>query len=101
MINRLVEIGEQIRGFIKQSDLNISDDVFLTEVMTTYRGELASQSRPNYKLDWEKKQEVKKASEKQIAYIQNLADQKGKDIKISKDLTYIEASKMIEELKNG
>lgn len=101
MINELIRIVEDLRKVVKQQNLNVSDDNLFTNACQFLRGEYASQNRPQ-KFNWkEQPKEDKKASEKQIAYIQSLADRQNKDITISKDMTSLEAKKIIEELLDG
>lgn len=91
---KLNEIVTNIKEIEKENKLKFSDDTVLHEAMKLFISNKISEDKKQTEA-----KPIKKATAKQIAYIQELADKKEKSIKINPNLTTIEASKMIEELK--
>ncbi len=93
MKKRITEIINELREVIKEECLSISHDTLFSESILIYRGEKAGeQKRGGYN-------QSGPATEKQIAYAQQLADKKGITINVSEKSTMGEVSKLIEDLK--
>jgi len=89
LIKELKETEQELQKEIP--NFFISNDTIFHEALTCYRGELAYKSKqPN---------KTKLATEKQIAYVQKLADQKGINITITGNETSEKISKLIRELQ--
>ena len=95
MKQRINEIIKTLKEIIEENSLNVSYDVLFTESLSIYRGERASESRSNY----QKKEIERPATSKQLAYAQQLADNKKIEIKITGKETSKQISNLIKELQ--
>lgn len=96
MKKRINEIIKELKEVIEENNLNVLDNTLFSEALTTYRGELINQNKSKTQ---EEEKPVRKATDKQLAYAQQLADKKGIEINITGNETTKEISKLIEELK--
>jgi hypothetical protein len=95
MKNRIKEIIETLKKVRAEESLIVSDERLFKEALTCYRGEMTGKPKG----EKEDKRKSKQATDKQIAYVQQLADKKGIEIRITGKETSYQISKLIEELK--
>lgn len=96
---RIKAILKELKEVCLDEYLSVSHNVLFQEVMSCYRSEQIQKNREEYyKKDNLKLKEP--ATDKQIAYAQQLADNKNIDLKITGKETKEQISKLIEELKN-
>ena len=93
MKDRIKTIINELRTVVKDECLSISHDTLFTESLSVYRGEMTGKNKRG---DYNSK--PKPATDKQIAYVQQLADKKNINITITGKETGFEISKLIKEL---
>ncbi|HUS51732.1 MAG TPA: hypothetical protein VMZ91_16310 [Candidatus Paceibacterota bacterium] len=86
---------KQSRPETEQGYITLPYSILFSESVSTWRGEQAGKNK-----SFNKSYPTKPATPKQIAYAQQLADNKKFDLKITGKETSIEISKIIEGLKN-
>jgi len=86
---------KQSRPETEQGYITLPYSILFSESVSTWRGEQAGKNK-----SFNKSYPTKPATPKQIAYAQQLADNKKFDLKITGKETSVEISKIIEGLKN-
>lgn len=104
MKQRIIEIMKELweahleyknsRPETEQGYLTLNYNTLFSESISCWRGEQAGKNK-----SFNKSYPTKPATAKQIAYAQQLADNKKIDLKITGKETSLEISKIIEELK--
>jgi len=99
MKQRLIEIITLLRDVCKIEELEIKDETLFSESCSFLRGEKAGENRISKQTSFKKESPTfKRATSKQIAYAQQLADKKGIELKITGNESSFEISKLIESL---
>ena len=93
MKDRIKTIINELREVVKAEGLSISHDTLFSESLSVYRGEMAGKNKRG---DYNSKPKL--ATDKQIAYAQQLADKKKINIQITGKETGVEISNIIKEL---
>lgn len=98
----MTEIIKELREVCQEECLVISHETLFEQACTFLRGEqMSNQKQQNANFNsWKKPMtNPRPATDKQLAYLQQLADSKNINIEVRKDMTSQEVSKLIEELK--
>jgi len=95
MKQRIKEIIKTLREVLSEECLVVSHDTLFRESLCIYRGEKANQSNPKKPFN----KPTTPATDKQIAYAQQLADLKNIELNLTGKETSQQISKLIDELK--